>query len=277
MLLLRRLVRFAVNPADARAEATPAASNGFAGVPAMRGLGRHYELEITCRGDADPQTGYFLDIKFIDKAARQAVIPHITAACHDTPHADPAQVLAGTLSGLNAALGGTLVSIRWMLSPFYSVELAMTTPNAANPATATLRQRFEIAAAHRLHAPSLGDEANRAFFGKCNNPSGHGHNYIIEPAVSVPLSGTDAGRFSLAMLEQLVDRAIIQPFDHKHLNIDCPEFNQSLPGGVNPSAENIARVFYDKLAPLISASGTGATLQSVRLWETEKTSAMYPG
>jgi 6-pyruvoyltetrahydropterin/6-carboxytetrahydropterin synthase len=146
---------------------------------------------------------------------------------------------------------------------------------ASAPNTALLRQRFEIAAAHRLHAPALTDEQNRAYFGKCNNPSGHGHNYIIEPCVAVP-TGAQAGNgvFTAARLEQLVDQAIIQPYDHTHLNIDTAAFDQTKPSGVNPSVENIARIFFEALAPLVSASG--ATLKNIRVWETEKTSASFP-
>ena len=299
MVTISRLVRFAVSPPNppgtsssaGPAESQPIAndSNGFAGVPAMQGLGRFYELEIICQGEPDPATGYFLDIKVIDRAARLSIIPAITGACYQTPHAQPQDVLATAIAALNIQLRGTLQSVRWMLSPFYSVELPMSPSNtpASSPATrsspvaaspspvALLRQRFEIAAAHRLHALTLSDEQNRAYFGKCNNPSGHGHNYVIEPCVAVPVGPAAAANvFTVSQLEQLVERAIIQPYDHTHLNIDTAAFDQGKPGGVNPSVENIARVFFEALAPLVLASG--ATLQSIRVWETEKTSASYP-
>ncbi len=135
-----------------------------------------------------------------------------------------------------------------------------------------VRQRFEIAAAHRLHVPSMSDEANRAAFGKCNNPRGHGHNYVIEPAVEVAIAPS-ANAFSLATLERLVDEHILKPYDHTHLNEDTRAFNIAA-GGVNPSVENIAKVFYEALAPAVKATGT-ARLRSIRVWETEKTSAEY--
>jgi len=279
MVTLSRLVRFAVNPPGPLPQelTAPGAadSNGFAGVPAMHGLGRHYELEILCRGEPDPATGYFLDIKVIDRAARMTVIPAITLACFETPHAQPQRVLAGAMIALDAQLRGTLYSVRWMLSPYYSVELTMQSTGSPTH-TALVRQRFEIAAAHRLNAPTLTDEQNRTYFGKCNNPSGHGHNYVIEPCVAVPVGAdADSMAFTVSQLERLVDRAIIAPYDHKHLNIDTAAFDQSKPGGVNPSVENIAKVFFEALAPLVAASGV--TLHSIRVWETEKTSASYPG
>ncbi len=241
----------------------------------MHGLGRHYELEILCRGEPDPATGYFLDIKVIDRAARATVVPAITEACWNMPHAQPERVLASAMNALNSQLRGTLYSARWMLSPYYSVELSMQSTGFPST-TALVRQRFEIAAAHRLNAPTLTAEQNRTYFGKCNNPSGHGHNYVIEPCLAVPV-GPDAApaAFTVSHLERLVDQAIIQPYDHKHLNVDTAAFDQSKPGGLNPSVENIAKVFFEALSPLVSTNGV--TLHSIRVWETEKTSASYPG
>lgn len=137
--------------------------------------------------------------------------------------------------------------------------------------TYLFRQRFEIAAAHRLAVLTKSDAENREVFGKCANPHGHGHNYVIEPCVEIQVS---AAGLTAVDLERAVDEAIIQPFDHKFLNVECAEFDQSR-GGVNPSVENISRVFYERLRPLIE--GAGARLRHVTVWETEKTSSTYPG
>lgn len=261
-------MRFAIS-ADDDGTVPATGSNGYGGVPAMRGLGRHYELDVCCVGRPDERTGYFLDIKVIDAAARVAAVPVIARACRERAGAQPEGVLAELMAGLNAELGGTVESVRWRLSPTYSVEAAMK-----NPGEALMRQRFEIAAAHRLHVPGLSDEENRRLFGKCNNPSGHGHNYVIEPAVRVPTGGTGAKGFTLADLERITKSAVLDAFDHTHLNVDTPEFRDG--SGVNPSVENIARVFFERLRPAIAGHG-GAELASVRVWETEKTSATYPG
>ena len=133
---------------------------------------------------------------------------------------------------------------------------------------AILRQRFEFAAAHRLHVPSLSDDENRRLFGKCNHPSGHGHNYVVEPAVAVP---TGMPAFALADLERLTHERVIERFDHKHLNLDTSEFGV---GGLNPSVENIARVCFDLLRESVHAAG--GELVAVTVWETEKTCAAYP-
>lgn len=246
----------------------------------MAGLGAHYELDIACAGEVNPSTGYFLDIKAIDTAARATAVVAISAAAkaEGGEQQRPEAVLAAAAGGLNVALGGAVRRVRWWLSPFFSVEVAM-----ADLTTAVIRQRFEFAAAHRLHVDTLSPEENRRLFGKCNNPSGHGHNYIVEPAVRVPVASTPPGAaahgFTLADLERAVASTVMARFDHMNLNADVPEFRS--PGGVNPSVENIARVCFEMLrGPIENPSGGqghGAELQSVTVWETEKTSATYPG
>lgn len=268
MLRLSRTVRFAIN-SDQAVGPVARGPNGYAGVPAMTGLGRHYELEVACRGEADPRTGYFINIKDIDAAVRATAIPAISQACLREPQADPAGVMRSFLPGLNAELHGAVVSVRWRLSPYYSLEMATTdTP------TVLLRQRFEFAAAHRLHAHDMSDEENRRVFGKCNSPSGHGHNYIVEPCVATRLDDQGRTRLNLAALERTVNDAVIEKLDHKHLNTDVPQFDADR-GGVNPSVENIAKVCFDLLTGPVGAAG--GELRSVTVWETEKTSCTYPG
>jgi 6-pyruvoyltetrahydropterin/6-carboxytetrahydropterin synthase len=266
MLRLSRTVRFSVN--DDAAPGAP--TNTFAAFPTMNGLGRHYELEVVCEGDADPLTGYFLNIKDIDQAVRTAVIPAIARACRETPRADPGAVLGACLPALDRELGaGRVRSMRWWLSPYYSVEVHMGGANVA-----VLRQQFEFAAAHRLHVSSLSERENRELFGKCNNPSGHGHNYRVEPAVEVPVGTRDAPAFTLAVLERVTHETIIKRFDHMHLNRDTVEFADGT--GLNPSVENIAKVCFDLLGPAVAGGGGGAKLREVTVWETDKTSCTYP-
>ena len=277
MVDLTRTVRFCVNPPtpptgpDTRAG--DLSNNTFAGAPSMVGLGRYYELEVRCRGEVDPATGYFVNIKEIDRATRATAIPIIERACRDEPTAEPAAVLLRVLPELGRALHGRVRSVRWRLTPYYSVEMPSSQPSSTAPAVALMRQQFDFAAAHRLHAPGLSDADNRAVFGKCNNPKGHGHNYRLEPCVEVAV-GAGPG-FRLADLERIVAETILARFDHTHLNEDTPQFDQRLPGGLNPSGENIAKVFFDLLGPEIARHH--ARLRSVTVWETDKTSCTYPG
>lgn len=277
MLRLSRAVRFSVNdPSPGQSGSPPRfdgasgrAVNGFAAHPPMRGLGRHYELVFECRGEPDPLTGYFLSIADVDRAARSAVIPLVERACRQTPWADPSSLLPALFRAGREALSGRLFALDWRLSPTYSARI-----EEPDMSRAVLRQSFEFAASHVLHVDTLSAEENRAIFGKCNNPSGHGHNYRLEPAVAVRIDPPDT-RFGLADIERVTDEAVIQRLDHKHLNRDVPEFAA---GGLNPSVENIARVCYDLLRPAVAAaSGGQAELLHVSVWETEKTSCVYPG
>lgn len=264
MVELRRIVRANLggsHPAD-----LPQGVNGHAGQPPMLGLGTYYEFEVACRGQPDPTTGYLVNIKLIDQAVRSAVLPKVHRTLLAEPRTSPAALLPALTDALAKALPVTLVSLTWKLSPTYSLESAMSDPQHV-----LLRQRFEFAAAHRLHVAAISDDENRATFGKCNNPSGHGHNYELEVCVAIPASDR---AMHLAELEGIVDRTVIQRFDHKHLNLDTAEFAQG--SGLNPSVENIARVCYDLLAPAVGAGSGNPALRSVTVWETPKTSCTYP-
>jgi 6-pyruvoyltetrahydropterin/6-carboxytetrahydropterin synthase len=267
MLALSRTVRFAINPPGSPPNR---GVNGFAGNPPLCGLGRHYEVLVRCTGQADPATGYLIDIKDIDRAVRDAVMPIIARACDFNPNTDPAPLLPSMCAALGSALGPGFSSLRWMLSPYHSVEMA-----AADTKSALLRQRFDFSASHRLHIPKLSDEENRRLFGKCNNPTGHGHNYQLEPCVAVPLDASGRSALDLDTLERLTDQAIIKRFDHKNLSVDAPEFRVDA-GGVNATVENIARVFFELLAPALRRQAPGAELRAITVWETDRTSATYP-
>lgn len=263
MVELRRSVRVNINPGD-----EAAGSNGHAGRPAMVGFGRHYLLEAACRGEPDPNTGYLIGIQEIDRAVRERGVPILQRACREDPGVMPWSLLPELAAAIAGGIPVPLVEIRLGLTPTLLLEYRMAT---AQDQRAIVRQRFEFAAAHRLHTDTLSDEENRRIFGKCNNASGHGHNYEVEVAISVP---TGAG-LSVAAFESIVDAEVIEPFDHTHLNEDTEAF---APGtGVIPSVENIARVFYKRLEGPIAGGLPDARLHRVTVWETPRTSATYPG
>ncbi len=122
-----------------------------------------------------------------------------------------------------------------------------------------LSQKFEFSASHRLHEASLSDEENRACFGKCNNPAGHGHNYEVQ--VVVRRAESDLSR--LVDLERAV-KPVIDRFDHRHLNLEIAEFRS-----LNPTVENIAKIIFGLLKPQV------AHLAAVTVWETPKTWCEY--
>jgi len=266
MFELNRTVRFCLNgPGDARAESSR--SNSFSAWPAMRGLGRYYELHVLCFGEADPVTGYLVNIKHIDTAVRDHVLPWFGHCLESTPR--PADVPMGelmrqSLTRLKPHVAPHIEHLRLHLTPYHSLEL-----RSRDMSHLIIRQQYEFSAAHRLHVPALSDAENRNVFGKCNNPSGHGHNYKLEVAVRAPID--EAGRVLLVeQLDELVDRVIIERLDHKHLNADVPEFAE-----LNPSVEHIVRVIYQWLVEPVQQ--LGVTLDACSVWETGKTVCTYRG
>ena len=122
-------------------------------------------------------------------------------------------------------------------------------------------------AAHRLNNPSWDDATNKRVFGKCNNPSYHGHNYeLIVKVVGVPDAETGYV-YDLKLLSDLVKELVLDRFDHKNLNLDTVEFKD-----LNPTAENIAVVIYNLLREKID---NNFDLQ-VRLYETDRNFVEYP-
>ena len=131
-----------------------------------------------------------------------------------------------------------------------------------------LTQQFEFSAAHRLHSAQMSAQQNHQVFGKCNNPSGHGHNYLLEVAVAGVPDGRTGAVLSLPRFEQTVKERVIDRLDHMHLNTDVAEFHD-----LNPSVENIACVIWK----LLEGHVAPAKLHRIRVWETAKTCAECTG
>ena len=122
-------------------------------------------------------------------------------------------------------------------------------------------------AAHRLNNPAWDDAKNKAVFGKCNNANYHGHNYeLVVKITGIPDSSTGFV-IDLKILSDIIKEKVLDKFDHRNLNLDCPEFKD-----LNPTAENIAIVIYNLLRPFLN---TDLEMQ-VRLYETDRNFVEYP-
>ncbi|MEO7800476.1 MAG: 6-carboxytetrahydropterin synthase [Ginsengibacter sp.] len=122
-------------------------------------------------------------------------------------------------------------------------------------------------AAHRLNNPAWSNEKNEAVFGKCNNPSYHGHNYELIVKVTGEPDPETGYVIDLKVLSDMINDNVLNKFDHKNLNLDTKEFKN-----LNPSAENIVIVIYDILRLLLDSK---FELQ-IRLFETERNFVEYP-
>src|SRR5580704_9519217 len=92
-----------------------------------------------------------------------------------------------------------------------------------------LSRRYGFSATHRLHAPELSDAENRAVYGKCNNPNGHGHNYEVEITVAGQVDGVTGRAVSLAALDALVEREVVVPLRYRNLNVEVEAFRTAVP------------------------------------------------
>ena len=96
-------------------------------------------------------------------------------------------------------------------------------------------RRYGFAASHRLHVPSLGEQENRELYGKCNNPYGHGHNYLVDVSARGPADSKSGQAVDITALDELVRREVLAPFDHSNLNTQVEAFES-----VVPTSENLA-------------------------------------
>jgi 6-pyruvoyltetrahydropterin/6-carboxytetrahydropterin synthase len=129
-------------------------------------------------------------------------------------------------------------------------------------------RRSTFNSAHRLFRPDWSDEKNEAVFDKCNNPNYHGHNYTLEVWVSGEIDPETGYLIDLKILKTIIQKEIIDRFDHRNLNLDCPEFEH-----LNPTAENIAAVIYRLMRQAMDKKYE----LSITLWETENNIVYFDG
>ncbi len=122
-------------------------------------------------------------------------------------------------------------------------------------------------AAHRLNNPAWDAETNAKIFGKCNNPNYHGHNYELIIEVAGEVDPNTGYVMDLKVLSDLIKKEVLDPFDHKNLNLDTTEFAELI-----PSAENICVVIYNKLRTHLNPLND----LRITLYETERNFVQYP-
>jgi 6-pyruvoyltetrahydropterin/6-carboxytetrahydropterin synthase len=130
-----------------------------------------------------------------------------------------------------------------------------------------LTRRYRFAASHRLHNPKLSEEENSRTYGKCNNPLGHGHNYIVEVTLTGPVDPSTGMIANLGDLDPFVEKEVVEAFDYKYLNEEVAEFKT-----IVPTAENVCREIYRRLEKFPMAR-----LERIRIEETSKNSFEYSG
>jgi 6-pyruvoyltetrahydropterin/6-carboxytetrahydropterin synthase len=129
-------------------------------------------------------------------------------------------------------------------------------------------RRYKFAASHRLNSGRLSEQQNGELYGKCNNPYGHGHDYVLEVSVAGPLDAASGQVVNVQALDRLVSERILRDFDHRYFNVDVPEFSNDLV----PTSENILQVIEGRLNANWRKTfpGDGPRLEGIRLHETKR-------
>lgn len=133
-----------------------------------------------------------------------------------------------------------------------------------------ITRKIEFSASHVCRNPGLSEEENHRLFGPAANPHGHGHNYVLEVSVEGEPDPVTGMVLDLKELKDLLDREVVQPYDHRFLNYEVPPFDR-----VIPTAENVAREIWHRLDPHLN--GGRRKLCMVRLYETPDLFVDYQG
>lgn len=251
---LTRCVRFEVSPSALPVE-NP---NTWSASPVCAGVGAYFEVEFRVDGPLDSKTGMVADIRTLDALGRDRFAP-LAAESLVAGGPSAGEVMRTFVEQLTED-DPPLTSVVWHLNPRLRITMRLPAMHEI-----LITHRYQFAASHRLFIADLSEEENLAIFGKCCWLNGHGHNYHVEVEVAAPVDG----RFSRQQLDALVQQEIIERFDHKYLNLDCPEFADR-----TPTVENITIVCHDLLQEPVAQAG--GRLYQVRVWETEKTWSAYP-
>jgi 6-pyruvoyltetrahydropterin/6-carboxytetrahydropterin synthase len=224
--------------------------------------GHNYVLDVEVEGIPNPANGMVVNIKRIDEILREKIVSALDQRSINDEVSEFTEI-APTLENLLLYIRDRLTSagvlppecrltgIRLEEMPGFYGELDQNMK---------LTRTYEFAASHRLDAPHLSRETNLDLYGKCNNPAGHGHNYILEVTVEGSPDPQSGMICDLGAIDEVVNREVVDRYDHKHLNEDLPEF-----AGIIPSSEIVVQEIYQRLNGKLPAK-----LERVRLWETAR-------
>ena len=260
-----RQVRFSINPFLPK---DSCGFNSFASKPAGEGLSIFFELSVEVAGEVEPATGFVVNVIDIDKQVREFVVPIFAERIRENYRQgkhigllEIAELLRSARGQLAGKFGTARISqLSLKLNPFRKVTI-----KPEDYKMIYFSEKFEFAATHKLWNDEFSDKRNFEVFGKCANPAGHGHNYVVEVTIKAR-EGEDS--FRIGDFERIVDDKVVKVVDHKNLNMDVAEF-----GKTNPTVENIAAFAWNKLAGKFSK----ADLHCVTVWETDKTYCSYCG
>ncbi|MFZ1087357.1 MAG: 6-carboxytetrahydropterin synthase [Terracidiphilus sp.] len=139
-----------------------------------------------------------------------------------------------------------------------------------------LTRRATFSASHYYWNPKWNAEKNEQVFGRCSNRNGHGHNYTLEVTVAGEPDPVSGFVVDLKWLRDAIEREVLAAWDHRHLNLEVPDFIASKVAATIPTTENLAIAAWKRLEPSVQGAG-GARLSRVRIYETPEIFAEYRG
>ena len=231
--------------------------------------GHNYVLEVTVAGRIDNRNGMVVNIKDIDQVLQELVVGRFDQKSLNDEIADFANRSTSTESiatvirdSIEPQLPSMtrLTNVRLYENPLLFVDVG-------DDDTVLLTRVYEFSASHRLDVPALSSEENIDLFGKCNNLAGHGHNYILEVTVSGKADSRTGMVADLEAIDRAVEHEVVDRYDHKHLNVDIPEFE-----GLNPTTEVLTKMIWSRLVGKLPAK-----LHRVLVRETARNTFEYSG
>jgi 6-pyruvoyltetrahydropterin/6-carboxytetrahydropterin synthase len=262
---LLRQVRFSINPFG---PVEQPGRNSFASNPPGEGLAIYFSLWVEIAGKINPDTGFVINVIEIDRLVRERAVPIFGGYIREKflnksaiSFDNLAEFLKNTWQVLETGFpDGQVKSLALELSPFR--KIAIETQKAK---TMIISEKFEFAATHTLWNEKFSKEENFRIFGKCANPTGHGHNYVLEVCMNIV---REQGWIGIGEMERIVDENVIAIVDHKNLNVDVAEFSKTV-----PTVENIAVFAWKRLDDKLGPNA----LKCINVWETDKTYCSYCG
>ena len=241
--------------------------------PATNDHGHNYVVEATIKGAVSNSDGMVINLADLDQLLRDRVLTHFDHKHINLQHPVFAydSHLQPTLENIAIEIWNTLGSCSKSTN-LYRVRIYEDTALFADyfgkKRMVYLTKVYDFSASHRLHSQLLSEDENHEIFGKCNNPHGHGHNYVLEVMVKGEVHPKTGMVVAPGFLDEIVQKQIHARFDHRHLNLDTPEFE-----ALNPTSENFVKVIWDlleePLKPII--------LHRLRLKETPRNHFDYYG
>ncbi len=226
--------------------------------------GHNYVAWVAIAGEVEPATGMVVNIKDLDAILQRRVVG-VLDQCSLNDQVPFFLERAPSLENL-------LEFCRLQLEPelpnkvrLIAIRIAETDSLSAalelkpDPMI-SLTRTYEFAASHRLHSPHLSDEDNVRAYGKCNHVHGHGHNYVLEVTVAGVPDRASGMLVDLDRLDEVVNREIVDRYDHRNLDLDIEELR-----GRPTTSENVAQAIFDRLDEVL-----GPLLSRVRLLETAR-------